>query len=188
MGNSQSVPEVPHGSVRHEAGRHSVQLYGGGLCASSGHLLSTTLLARPTRFELVTSAFGGLWFASRGRYVCGSLMHDGPGTQRQHDAITRTFCGRFPMAYLSAFGAKRTWAAASARSSAPLLTQSGHKWPHFAAVHGPLQDLLYFIDFWAKLARCDLFFRGTLAVPSEQFRSIPRPRRPWAWPAPPQVN
>src|SRR5262249_6661495 len=59
LGNSQSVPEVPHGSVRHEQGRHSVQLYGGGLCASSGHLLSTTLLARPTRFELVTSAFGG---------------------------------------------------------------------------------------------------------------------------------
>src|SRR6516225_7647664 len=33
--------------------------FGGSLCASSGHLLSTTLLARPTRFELVTSAFGG---------------------------------------------------------------------------------------------------------------------------------
>ena len=34
--------------------------FGGSLCASSGHSLSTTLLARPTRFELVTSAFGGL--------------------------------------------------------------------------------------------------------------------------------
>src|SRR5262249_7225528 len=26
LGNSQSVPEVPHGSVRHKQGRHSVQL------------------------------------------------------------------------------------------------------------------------------------------------------------------
>jgi hypothetical protein len=31
-----------------------------------------------------------------------------PGTQRKHHAITRTFRGRFPMLYLSAFGAKRT--------------------------------------------------------------------------------
>src|SRR5215813_7120797 len=34
--------------------------FGGSLRASSGHSLSTTLLARPTRFELVTSAFGEL--------------------------------------------------------------------------------------------------------------------------------
>jgi hypothetical protein len=34
-----------------------------------------------------------------------------PGTQRQHDAITRTFCGRFPMLYLSGFEAKRTCSA-----------------------------------------------------------------------------
>src|SRR6516165_1746691 len=30
-------------------------------------------------------------------------------------------------AYLSAFGAKQTWAAARSRSSPPLLTQSGHR-------------------------------------------------------------
>src|SRR5262249_35002702 len=34
-----------------------------------------------------------------------------PGTQRQHHAITRTFCGRFPMLYWSGFGAKRTCSA-----------------------------------------------------------------------------
>jgi hypothetical protein len=45
--------------------------FGGSLRASSGHLLSTTLLARPTRFELVTSAFGGQF--PRFAVDCGGL-------------------------------------------------------------------------------------------------------------------
>jgi hypothetical protein len=34
-------------------------------------------MARPARFELTTSVFGGLWFACRGSYFAVLLMRDG---------------------------------------------------------------------------------------------------------------
>jgi len=83
-------------------------------------------MARPARFELTTSAFGGLWFVCRGRYVCGSLIHDGA---ERSDNITR-LRGHSADAYRCCtcplLGAKRTYTSIWAHSLRPLMTQSGH--------------------------------------------------------------
>jgi hypothetical protein len=43
-------------------------------------------MARPARFELTTSVFGGLWFACRGSYFAVLLMRDG---MERNENITR---------------------------------------------------------------------------------------------------
>src|SRR5262249_23229768 len=69
-------------------------------------------------------------------------------------------------AYLSAFGAKQTWAAARSRSSPPLLTQSGHR--RFQIPQRSRLLALWCAIVWG--------WQHSSAAPSdsERFRSNPR--------------
>src|SRR5262249_61704428 len=81
-------------------------------------------VARTVRLELTFSAFGGLLFARRARYLCVSLMCDGV---ERNENITRLRGHSADASYLSAFGAKRKCGALWRRLPRSQMTQSGHK-------------------------------------------------------------